>query len=230
MSLAAAGVGHVRCVDPSPVSEADVYFTPALGVDSVGSPRASRVATLLNGAAPQVDVVAHGSELVEEDDLVRVVEGVDAVVCCLDPAQSNLIYKLNRVCHAGRIPWIASTLGGAEITVGPGVEPGASACYMCYRMRTIACAGNPELALEVEQQLDRAKRDDSSRRENLVFGAGIAANLIGLEVVKMVTGLTEPSLTGRILTIRLVDLQFERHTVLRKPWCPVCWTTDGMSS
>jgi bacteriocin biosynthesis cyclodehydratase domain-containing protein len=92
-------------------------------------------------------------------------------------------------------------------------------------MRAIACAGNPEDAYAHERQLDRRKQDDSGQRENLVFGVGLAANLLGIEVVKEITAMAEPSLLGRLLTIRLTDLSIEKHTVLRKPWCPACFPT-----
>ena len=36
LSLGAAGIGTVRCVDWLPIAETDVYFTPALGLDGVG--------------------------------------------------------------------------------------------------------------------------------------------------------------------------------------------------
>ena len=76
-------------------------------------------------------------------------------------------------------------------------------------MRVVACAGNPAEAFAYEQQLDRRRHDDSDRRENLVFGAGLASNLVGLEVIKELTGLAEPSLTGRLLTIRLSTLAMQ---------------------
>ena len=90
-------------------------------------------------------------------------------------------------------------------------------------MRLVACAGNPEDAFAFEKYLDRRKRDDGGRRENLVFGAGLAANLLGIEILKELTGLAEPSLIGRILTVGLTDLNIQKHTVLRKPWCPACF-------
>lgn len=93
-------------------------------------------------------------------------------------------------------------------------------------MRAVACAGNPEEAFAYEKYLDRRKQDDSAIRENLVFSAGLAANFLGIEVVKQLTGLCEPSLIGQILTIRLTDLAIERHTVLRKPWCPACFRQE----
>ena len=94
-------------------------------------------------------------------------------------------------------------------------------------MRAVACAGNPEEAFAYERYLDRRRSDDSGARENLVFGAGIAGNLLGAEVVNELAGLGEPALVGRILTLRLTDLSIERHTVLRKPGCPACLPTAG---
>ena len=148
------------------------------------------------------------------------------VVCCLDASYANLVFKLNRVCLADGRRWMTCALAGAEVVVGPVMHPGRTACYLCYRMRVVACAGNPEDAFAYERYLDGRKRDDGVRRENLVFGAGLAANLAGLEVVKLLTSVMEPSLVGRILTVRLTDLSVQRHTVLRKPWCPACFTPD----
>jgi bacteriocin biosynthesis cyclodehydratase domain-containing protein len=225
LALGAAGVGTVRCVDPLPVAPTDVYLSPFLALDQVGTGRAACLARALGAAAPQVRAMGDDGPLETEADLRRVVAGADYVVCCLDTGLSNLIFKLNRVCLAENVGWISCALSGAEVVVGPGVHPWRSACYLCYRMRAVACAGNPEDAFAYERQLDRRKQDDSGRRENLVFGAGLVANLLGLEVLKEITGMAEPSLVGRLLTIRLTDVTIERHTVLRKPWCPACFPT-----
>ncbi len=228
LGLAAAGVGTVRCVDDAVVAPADVYFSPFIGWGRLGDGRAETVARMVRGAAPAVTVEVADGALASEDDLRTVLEGADVVVCCLDASQSNLVFKLNRVCLAGRIRWVSTSLAGAEVVVGPGVDPGRTACYLCYRMRAVACAGNPEDAFAYERYLDGRKRDESGQRENLVFGAGLAANLLGVEVVKLLTDVAEPSLLGRLLTIRLTDMTIQRHTVLRKPWCPACFApADG---
>jgi adenylyltransferase/sulfurtransferase len=208
------------------VAASDVYLSPFLALDQVGTSRAACMARALGAAAPEVRAIADDGPLESETDLRRVVSGADYVVCCLDGGLSNLIFKLNRVCLAEKVRWICCALSGAEVLVGPAIHPSQSACYLCYRMRAVACAGNPEDAFAYERHLDRRKQDDSSVRENLVFGAGLAANLLGLEVVKEITGMAEPSLVGRLLTIRLTDLAIERHTVLRKPWCPACFAAQ----
>jgi adenylyltransferase/sulfurtransferase len=221
-ALAAAGVGELRCFDELPVAPADVYYAPFLGQEAVGSGRAERAAALVRAAAPSVRVTASAEALTEEADVAAAIAGADYVACCLDAEQSNLIFKLNRACLAAGIPWISCALAGAEVVVGPAVAPGRSACYLCYRMRTVACAGDPQDAFAYERYLDRRRSDGSGRRENLVFAASIAGNLVGLEIMKALSGVAEPSLVGRLLTLRLTDLVSERHTVLRMPACPAC--------
>jgi adenylyltransferase/sulfurtransferase len=225
LSLAAAGVGTIRCIDALSITPADIYLSPFAGLSAVGSARAATIAELVKQAAPQVNAVVDDRNLESEEEVRSAIDGCDVVVCCLDASQSNLTYKLNRVCLATGTRWIACSLAGAEIVVGPAMHPGTGPCYLCYRMRAVACAGNPEDAFAYERFLDRRKRDDSQQRENLVFGAGLAANFVGLEVIKSLTGLAEPSLVGRILTVRLTDLAVEKHLVLRKPWCPACFAT-----
>ena len=223
LSLAAAGVGTIRCIDSLIITPSDVYLAPFTGMPSLGAGRAETISAMVKRAAPQVQVVVDDRSLESEADLRDAIRGADIVACCLDAGQSNLIFKLNRVCLAERMRWIACSLAGAEIIVGPAMHPGNGPCYLCYRMRAVACAGNPDDAFAYERFLDRRKRDDSARRENLVFGAGLAANFMGMEIVKELTDLAEPSLVGRILTVRLTDLTVEKHSVLQKPWCPACF-------
>jgi bacteriocin biosynthesis cyclodehydratase domain-containing protein len=230
LSLGAAGVGTVRCVDSQPIVDTDVYFSPWLGLDAIGGGRAAATTSLLQRAAPEITATAHDAPLDSEAGLADVIAGADFVVCCLDAGMSNLIFKLNRVCLATGTRWIACALAGPELVVGPGMHPKRSACYLCYRMRSVACAGNPEQAFAYERRLDKRKHDEGGARENFVFSANLAAGFVGIEVVKELTAYAEPSLTGRLLTIRLTDLAIERHTVLRKPWCPACFPNPAGGS
>ncbi len=224
LALAAAGVGTLRCIDSQAVAVTDVYLSPIFALEEVGRGRAISLAAKVRASAPQVQITCNELALESEDDVGTAIAGSDFVVCCLDAAQSNLAYKLNRVCLAGGTRWIVYSLDGAEVTVEPAVpprpEPPATSAIACGSSHV---PGNPEEAFAFEKYLDRRKRDDGGKRENLVFGAGLAANLLGVEVLKELTGLAEPSLVGRILTVGLTDLSIQKHTILRKPWCPACF-------
>lgn len=226
VSLAAAGVGTLRCVDALPVLETDVYLSPVFQVEDVSKSRSVVTSRAIKGRAPQVKVLAHDTSVHNEDEIRSLVEGADFVICCLDAGQSDLIFKLNRVCLASGIRWTSCTLSGAEIILGPTVHPFDGPCYLCYRMRVVACSGNPKDALAHQHYLDERQQDDTATRENLVFGVGIAANLVGLEALKELTTVAEPAAAGRIVIFNLLNLTSFVHVVLRKPWCSACFREE----
>ena len=225
LSLAASGVGTVRCIDALNVASADVYLSSVFCSSDLGEQRASVLAQRIEGVSPQVKVQTYTRHLESDADLLAVVEGSDFVINCLDPGQSSSVYKLNRVCLKLGITWTSCSLDGSEVALGPTIRPYETPCYLCYKMRTVSCAGNPENEFAFERFLDRRKQDDSGRRENLVFGAGIAANLASLEAIKYVSGIFQPSALGKLLVFNLFDLICTKHVVLRKPWCPACFKT-----
>jgi molybdopterin-synthase adenylyltransferase len=229
-ALAAAGIGTIRCLDGEPVSPSDPYFSSIFAPAAVGSPRADVVAAHLRRSAPELNVVAYADRMETEDQIRTAVAGSNLVISTLDPGQSGLVYKLNRVCLADGVCWISAALSGTEIVVGPTVLPFQTACYLCYKMRAVSCGGNPEESFAFEQYLDRRKHDDSGRRENLAFGAGIAANLLAMEAFKLLTGVSRIATAGRIVVFDLLSFNTTHHVVLRKPWCPACFRTDEAMS
>lgn len=225
MGLASVGVGRIIAIDPGEVTQSDVYLSAAFGLTDIGRPRAEALADALAAKTPQLALAPLTKPLETEDDIRAAIEGATYVVSCLDPGLVNLSYKLNKVCLADKRSWISTQQEGVETVVGPGVVPGHTACFMCYRMRTIATAGNPEAAFAHEKYMDKAQHDVGAQRQSTVFSAGLAANYLGLEVLATLAGYTEPALTGRVLTINLATLETQRHMVLRKPWCPACHGT-----
>jgi bacteriocin biosynthesis cyclodehydratase domain-containing protein len=221
-TLAAARVGTIRCIDDQPVAATDTYLSQVFSRADVGANRADVVVRYVNDRVPEVSISALTGSIETEEQVQALVGGSHVVVCCLDAGRSSLIYKLNRACLKAGIQWTSCTLAGTEIILGPTVRPFETACFLCYKMRAVSCAGNPEDGFAFEQYLDRRKRDDSSRRENIVFGGGIAANFLGLETIKLLAGSNRASTMGRIVLLNLLDLTIGHHVVLRKPWCPAC--------
>jgi molybdopterin-synthase adenylyltransferase len=215
--LSAAGVGSLRCVDGTTVRDADRVLSPVFGVGDIGALRVGVVAR----AAARVDVVDHMPS--SDDELIELVRGADAVVSCLDAGWSWLQYRLNRACLAAGIPWTTGTTVGTEVVMGPTIRPRETACWMCYKMRAVACAPSPDDAFAFERMLDRRRRDDTDRQDGLLFGSGILANQLGLETVSLLSGALTPAALGRIVVTDLLTMTTTRHKVLRKPWCPDCF-------
>ena len=60
---------------------------------------------------------------------------------------------------------------GFEGIVGPTVRSGETACYLCYTMRSVALARDPEEDFNFQQFLDSRRTDDGDKREEPgIFG------------------------------------------------------------
>jgi molybdopterin-synthase adenylyltransferase len=223
VGLAASGVGAVRCADALPITASDVYFSPVFSMGDCGALRTEVAAQHLRAQSPSLKISTHIEAIESDEQVSSLIYGSDFVVCCVDAGQSSLSYRVNRACLKTGTRWTSCALVGTEVIIGPMIYPFQTPCYLCYKMRSVACAGNPEDGFAFEQFLDRRKRDDSGHRENLVFAAGIAANMLGLEVLKELSGILPPSTRGGIIVVDLLNLSMSRHVVLRKPWCPACF-------
>jgi bacteriocin biosynthesis cyclodehydratase domain-containing protein len=114
--LAASGIGHVSCTDPSPASPADL--APAgLVLADLGSAREEGAARAVSRCAPEVSTVDDGAV----PDLV-ILTGLT-----LPGLTSQLIRD--------RVPHLALRTGEAIGVVGPLVRPGRSACLHCVDLR-----------------------------------------------------------------------------------------------
>jgi bacteriocin biosynthesis cyclodehydratase domain-containing protein len=230
-SLAAAGIGRLLVVDSSEVLDADPYFSACYRVADVGRPRAEVLAAALAPLAPDCEIRADTVRPDSPAAIAATIEGASYVLCCLDSGELNLALKLNRACRDLGMRWLAGGMEGLDLVVGPGFSGDDSApCYMCWRMREVACAANPEARFALERHLDRQRRDLSGRRENLTVGADIVGGLMAAEVLSVLTGAGQPVLDGRFLVVELPGLRQDKHTVLRKPGCPVCGQSSGHAS
>lgn len=225
-SLAKSGVGLIRCIDDQAVSPADVYLASGFRRSDLNGPRAVAVQRRLEPEFSHTQFEVTTADLGSDDALRAAVNKSDFIVSCLDAGQSWLIYRLNRICLETGTHWIACALAGTEIVIGPVIHPRITPCYLCYKMRIVACADNPEDAFAFEKFLDERKTDDSPRRENLSVGAGIASNLLALEVLRELAGLSPVTTVGRVVIFNLLDYSSTKHVVLKKPWCPACFQVD----
>jgi adenylyltransferase/sulfurtransferase len=226
MALAAAGVGNLRCADPDAVLASDPLLNPLFQQTDTGQPRAQAICRKAAALAPAVNAIPHTEPMETDDDLVRIVAGSDFAIGCIDQGMSNVMYRLNRACLQAGVRWTSGSVSAFEGIVGPTVKPYETACYLCYRMRAVACTENPEEEFAHLRFLDRRKRDDSGRRENLVFGAGIVGNLLALEAFRALLGLSAAA-SGRVIVFDLMESTSKKHVVLRKPWCPACFATKA---
>jgi len=225
LRLGAAGVGRLRLLDPNPVAAHDVLLSTGYAAADVGAPRADVLRARLTASAPEVRTTLFADPLGDDAAVAAAVTGSDFVVCALDAAEASLTYKLNRVCLEHRLPWVVARAEAMEVLVGPLMRAFETACYLCYSMRLVACANEPEAEFAFQSFLDRQKRDDSGMRPTLACGPALAGELAALEAIKSLSGVVAPATVGRLVVVDLLGLTSTVHQVLRKPWCPACAST-----
>jgi adenylyltransferase/sulfurtransferase len=223
-NLAASGIGRLVCIDPYLVRPADSYFSALIEPGQTGTTnRAEAVVTQLRRIAPEIVIEDVCERIDEVEAIANVINGADLVISCLDAGDLNWNLKLNRAARTLGLRWLTGAMEGAEIVAGPGFPAdGEGPCFMCYRMREVACTANPQSRFGLERRLDRLRQDLSGRRENLACGADLLAGLLGAEAINLLGAISEPALDGRIIVSDLTTLRQEKHAVLRKPDCPVC--------
>jgi adenylyltransferase/sulfurtransferase len=221
-ALAAAGVGAFRLIDDLSIGPADPYLSGVYSSSEIGSSRGANLRRRMEQTAPKAAVAVLQAPLETDADVATAIGGADLALCCVDAGRASLAYKLNRVCIAAGTTWLACDASAAEIALGPLITPGRTACYLCYKMRLVAGSKTPEDEFALQAFLDRRNRDDSAHRQNLVFSAGLGANLLALEAFKHLSGIGPPVTHGRVLVFDTVQLAMTAHVVLRKPWCPAC--------
>lgn len=224
-ALAATSVGCIRCIDSTVVTEQDSYLLPAFTSTDIGKRRTSVAADRIEAISSDTRTEIFSDPIDSDAGFVAAIAGANFVLGCLDPGVASLTYKLNRACLQTRTRWCSAQASAFEGMIGPTVVPHETACYLCYQMRAVACAEDPQDALADLKHRDRQKVDQSDERENLSFSAAIVGNLAALEAFKFLVGL-QLSAVGRIIVIDFLSCVTERHVVLRKPWCPACFASQ----
>ena len=226
VGLAAAGVGRLGLIDDLPVRDADGLHSPVYTAADLGKDRASAVKEAIEARFSSVSVDARETGIETDAQMAAAIDGANFVACCVDSGNSLYRYKLNRVCKASRIPWMTCVAAGFEGIVGPTVRSGETACYLCYTMRSVALARDPEEDFNFQHFLDSRRTDDGDKRESLAFSAELVASLAGLEILKSLIGVESLETDGAILVVDFLRAGMRRHTVLRNPRCPVCFPSS----
>jgi adenylyltransferase/sulfurtransferase len=227
-SLVAAGIGKLTIVDPAHVAPSDLYFSGLFSLDDMETNRADALAARLLTSEGGTALESQSDRPKDSQDILALITGASLVLCCLDSGELHLAQQLNLACRSAGVNWIAASLEGTELVVGPGFFRGDNGpCYTCWRVREISGSANPESRLALEMHLDGLRSDISGRRENLASAADIVGGMLATEALTWLTESSGPNLDGRFLTVGLPGLRVEKHTVLRKPGCPVCGPAAG---
>ncbi|HEY0606319.1 MAG TPA: TOMM precursor leader peptide-binding protein, partial [Herpetosiphonaceae bacterium] len=221
-NLADCGVGSLILIDPFPCQPGNLTLMPLVGPEAVGVAREQALQTALQARGVSTEITIGGAQELTKDRIAALATGAHLLVGCFDKGFSATNHWINRASLEQGIPALYAELRGHTALIGPGVLPGQSACYMCYRMRSIACEEEFNAAMSYEEFLDRQKRPALHERGVLPMLPPYVGSLLALEILKQSLGLSLPALTNNVLEFNALTLQTTPHPVLQKPDCPVC--------
>lgn len=200
--LAAAGIGRLTLCDPDTVDLTNLQRQIVHRSDAVGRPKVESARDTLAGINPETRVTPV-VERVSGERLEALVQAADIVLDCTDNFATR--HAVNRACVKHRRPLVS----GAGIRFDGQVavfdlRHEDSPCYHCLF---------PEAG-------------DLEEMRCAVMGVfapvvGIIGSVQAAEALKVVAGVGEP-LTGRLLMLDALAMQWRSVRVTRDPGCAVC--------
>ncbi|KQN67440.1 molybdopterin biosynthesis protein MoeB [Duganella sp. Leaf61] len=202
MYLASAGVGHITIVDDDVVDLTNLQRQIAHTTERVGQSKALSARTTMAQINPDIRITAL-AERVDEARLAQLVAAADVVLDCTDNFATR--HAVNRACVAQRKPLVS----GAAIRFDGQVsvfDPrgGDQPCYSCLfpqdqQFEDVACAAMGVFAPLV----------------------GVVGAMQAAEALKLLMHVGQ-SLSGRLLMLDGLYMEWTSIAVARNEHCPVC--------
>ena len=201
MYLAASGVGQLVLVDDDKVDLTNLQRQIVHGSDSVGATKIASAERRLKTLNPDVGITSFDRRL-NDNELAEAVRGADIVIDTSDNFPTR--FAINRACVRHKRPLVSGAVTRFEGQVAvfrPDLPGGA--CYRCLYHET-AEPGEPCVQFGV-----------------LAPAAGIIGSVQATEALKVLMGIGE-TLTGRMLLLDALAMEWREVRVRKDPQCPVC--------
>lgn len=198
--LAAAGIGSLTLLDFDTVSLSNLqrqilHRDERIGMSKVESARRSLSEINPNVALHTVDAA------LDDQQLAALIQQVDIVVDCTDNV--DIRNRLNQQCCKLRIPLVSGAAIRMEGQISVFTYQQNEPCYQClsrlFGANALTCV-------------------EAGVMSPLV---GMIGSMQAMETIKVLTHFGTP-LTGRLLMIDAMTMQFREMKLMRDPACPVC--------
>ncbi len=201
MYLAASGVGHLTVVDHDKVELTNLQRQIVHTTDTIGQDKTASAAKQLKALNPEIAVNTINRKL-DDAGLLEQARAVDVVVDASDNFATR--FAVNAACVAAKKPLVSGAVVRFEGQVAvfrPDLPD--SPCYRCL----YAESNEPEEACAEFGVLAPA--------------AGIIGSIQAVETLKLLLGIGEP-LTGRLLLLDVLSMEWREVKLRKDPHCPVC--------
>ncbi len=195
--LAAAGVGHIRLIDPDVVDLSNLQRQVIYGEADLGQAKVASSAAHLLALNPNVEIDPVQARL-DEANAAALLSGFDLVLDGTDDFATR--FAVNAACVALAIPLVSGAIGRWTGQVG---IFGSKPCYRCLV---------PEIPPDAET---------CSAVGVMGALAGVIGSMMALEAIKLVTGAGQ-ALAGRLLIYDALSAEVRTVRLGADPACPVC--------
>lgn len=201
MYLAASGVGHLVIVDHDKVELTNLQRQIVHTTESIGQDKAASAARQLKALNPEITVTAINRKL-EGADLTEQVRAADVVVDASDNFPTRFL--LNAACVREETPLVSGAVVRFEGQVAVfRADLPDSPCYRCLYHET----GEPD--------------EPCAEFGVLAPVTGIVGSIQAAETLKLLLGIGE-TLTGRVLLLDALAMEWRELRLRKDPHCPVC--------
>ncbi len=195
--LAAAGVGHIRLIDPDVVDLSNLQRQVIYGEADLGQAKVAASTAHLLALNPNVEIDPVQARL-DEANAAALLSGFDLVLDGTDDFATR--FAVNAACVALAIPLVSGAIGRWTGQVG---IFGSKPCYRCLV---------PEIPPDAET---------CSAVGVMGALAGVIGSMMALEAIKLVTGAGQ-ALAGRLLIYDALSAEVRTVRLGADPACPVC--------
>ena len=169
-----------------------------------------------------MEITTAGQGVFDRDRVRALSEGCRLLIVGWDRGFHAAHHWVNEAALDLGVPALFSELRATTSFAGPLFIPGRSACWMCYRMRVLACEEDFDLAMAYEEHLDRKRQPGLAGRPLLPALPLQLASTLALEALKFLIRLNQPTLVDKVLAFDGLLGETRTHPVLVKPFCPTC--------
>ena len=201
MYLAAAGIGHLILCDFDSVDLSNLQRQIIHSTQDIGKPKVDSARDSLLALNPQIKVTPLYKQL-DEESLTKQIANVDIVLDCTDNLPTR--FAINQACVQTKTPLIsgAATRMEGQLSVFKGYLPD-SPCYRCL------------------YPSDEILSETCSQTGILAPLVGIIGSLQALEAMKVIMNVGD-TLTGEVLLLDALTMEFNRIKLAKNPKCPIC--------
>ena len=203
MYLAASGIGQLVIADFDVVELSNLQRQILHTSNDIGRAKVESGKETLEALNPDVEILTINRVFDEDDDeLINEVEKADVVVDGTDNFETR--FALNRACVATKTPLVsgAALRTDGQVTVFDSRDP-ESPCYRC---------------LYTEDSSEGEACSDVGVFSPLL---GIIGSIEAAETIKILIGAGD-TLTGRVVVIDVLSMEWRSLKLKKDPGCPVC--------